>query len=114
MRRMEALIAARTVVDGLRSVWQRGCNMLDLHDPKQTYEIFRLQWMIAHGYGIPDLIKNLEDMIEEDQNESGVRTSLQSLFQDWEFGIGFDCVIWPCYQEFLEHDYPLMLKSINT
>ena len=88
--------------------------MLDLHDPKQAYVIFRLQWMIEHGYGILDLIKNLEAMIEEDQNESGVRTSLQSLFQDWENGIGFDGAIWTCYQEFLEHDYPLMLKSINT
>ena len=60
------------------------------------------------------LEKNLDAMIEEDQNESSVRTSLQSLFQDWEFGIGFDGAIWPCYQEFLEHDYPLMLKAINT
>lgn len=88
--------------------------MLDIHDPKQAYEIFRLQWMIEHGYGISDLVKNLEAMIEEDQNESGVRTSLYSLFQDWEFGIGFDCAIWPCYQEFLDHEYPMMLESINT
>ena len=56
--------------------------MLDLHDPKQAYEIFRLQWMIDHGYGILDFIKNLETMIEEDQNESGVRTGLESLFLD--------------------------------
>ena len=63
--------------------------MLDLHDSKQAYEIFRLQWMIDHGYGILDLIKNLVAMIEEDQIESGVRTSLESLFKDWEFGIGF-------------------------
>ena len=83
--------------------------MLDLHDPKQAYEIFRLQWMIEHGYSVLDLLKNLDAMIKEDQNESGVRTSLQSLFQDWEFGIGFDGAIWPCYQEFLEHDYPLIL-----
>ena len=34
--------------------------MLDLHDPKQDYEIFRLQWMIAHGYSVLDLLKNLE------------------------------------------------------
>ena len=88
--------------------------MLDLHDPKQAYEIFRLKWMIDHGYGILDFIKNLETMIEEDQNEFGVRTGLESLFQDWEFGIGFDGSIWPCYEEFLEHDYPLMLNSINT
>ena len=84
--------------------------MLDLQDPKQAYEIYRLQWMMDHGFTIPDLIKNLDSMIEEDANESGVRTSLQSLFQDWEFGIGFDSEIWPCYQEFLENEYPMILK----
>ena len=52
--------------------------MLDLHDPKQAYEIFRLQWMIDHGYSVLDLLKNLETMIEEDQNEFGVRTGLES------------------------------------
>lgn len=84
--------------------------MLDLQDPKQAYEIYRLQWMMDHGFTIPDLIKNLEPMIEEDSNESGVRTSLQSLFQAWEFGIGFDSEIWLCYQEFLENEYPMILK----
>ena len=87
--------------------------MLDLQDPKQAYEIYRLQWMINHGFSIPDLIKNLESMIEEDANESGARTGLQSLFQDWEFGMGFDSAIWPCYQEFLENEYPMMLKLQN-
>ena len=72
--------------------------MFDLHDPKQAYEIFRLQWMIDHGYSVLDLLNNLEAIIEEDQNESGVRTSLESLFLDWEFGIGFDGSIWPCYE----------------
>ena len=70
--------------------------------------------MIDHGYSVLALLKNLEAMIEEDQNEYGVRISLESLFKDWEFGIGFDGSIWPYYEEFLEHDYPLMLNSINT
>ena len=87
--------------------------MLDLQDPKQAYEIYRLQWMMDHGFTIPDLIRNLESMIEEDANESGESTGLQSLFQDWEFGIGFDSEIWPCYQEFLENEYPMMLKLQN-
>lgn len=79
--------------------------MLGNDHARQVYERFRLQWMIDHGYSLEDLIRNLESMIEEDQNESGVRTSLLSLFQDWEFGIGFDGAIWPCYQEFLENEY---------
>ena len=88
--------------------------MLDLHDPKQEQEIFRLKLLIFQGYSVLDLLKNFEAMIEEDQNEFGVRTGLESLFQDWEFCIGFDGSIWPCYEKFLEHDYPLMLNSINT
>ena len=88
--------------------------MFDLKDANQAYEVFRLKWIIDHGFSVFDLVKNLDAMIEEDQNESGVRTSIQSLFQDWEFGIGFDGAIWPCYQEFLEQDYPLMLNSIKT
>ena len=87
--------------------------MLDLQDPKQAYEIYRLQWMINHGFSIPDLIMKLDSMIEEDANESGESNGLQSLFQDWEFGIGFDSEIWPCYQEFLENEYPMMLKIQN-
>ena len=85
--------------------------MLENHHARQAYERFKLQWMLAHGYGLDDLIRNLESMIEEDQNESGVRTDLPSLFQDWEFGIGFDGSIWSCYQEFLENEYLDMLEK---
>lgn len=85
--------------------------MIEVNDPRQAYEIFKLQWMIDHGYSIPDLIAQLEAMVEEDENESGIRTGLLSLLQDWEFGIGFDGSIWPCYQEFLENEYHTMLKS---
>lgn len=87
--------------------------MLDIHDPKQTYEIFRLQWMIDHGFTIPDLILHLESMLEEDMDGADIRTNLLSLFADWEFGIGFHGAIWPCYQEFLENEYPRMLKYRN-
>ena len=80
MARIKATIAAPTAADGLKSVWQRRCSMLDLHDPKQAYEIFRLQWMIDHGYGILDFIKNLEAMIEEDQNESGRCKNFRAIF----------------------------------
>lgn len=80
-------------------------------DPKKAYEIFQLQWMLDHGYSIRDLIDQLEVMAEEDENKSGVRTDLQSLLQDWEYGFGFDGSIWPCYQEFLDTDYPAMLQA---
>lgn len=84
--------------------------MFDLHDPEQAYEIFKLQWMIDHGYSILDLIENLESVIEE-QNESGERTGIQDIFDLWQFSIGFGGAIWPCYQEFLAYEYLMMLKA---
>ena len=85
--------------------------MLENHHARQAYERFRRQWMIDHGYSLEDLVRNLESMILEDENESGVRTDLPSLFQDWEYGIGFDGAIWPCFEEFLENEYPTILEK---
>lgn len=84
--------------------------MFDIQDPRQAYEIFRLQWMINHGYSIRDLITNLESLIEE-QNESGERTGIQDIFNLWQFNVGFGGAIWPCYQEFLDYEYTMMLKE---
>ena len=67
--------------------------------------------MIEHGATLSDLVHNLQLMLDENLDGSDIPTSLQSLFSDLEFGFGFDGAIWPCYQEFLEHDYPLMMKS---
>ena len=85
--------------------------MLDIKNPVQAYEAFKLQWMIAHGATLSDLVHNLQLMLDENLDGSDIPTSLQSLFSDLEFGFGFDGAIRPCYQEFLEHDYPLMMKS---
>ena len=60
--------------------------MFDLKDTRQAYEVFRLQWMIDHGYSILAMLKNLEAMIEEDPNESGVNediTMLDALQRLW-------------------------------
>ena len=85
--------------------------MLENHHARQAYERFRLQWMIDHGYRLEDLVLKLESMIMEDENESGVQTDLLSLFEDWEFGIGFNGAIWPCFDEFLENEYPIILEK---
>lgn len=87
--------------------------MLDIRDPLQAYEIFKLQWMIDHGLSIRDLIENLQIMLDEDLDGSDVPTSLHNLFSDWEFGFGFNGAIWPCYQEFLDQDYPMMKSYMN-
>ena len=85
--------------------------MLDIKNPVHAYEVFKLQWMIEQGATLSDLVHNLQLMLDENLDGADIPTSLQSLFSDLEFGFGFDGAIRPCYQEFLEHDYPLMMKS---
>lgn len=70
-------------------------------DPQEAYEKYKLMWMLAHGYSLKDLIKELQDALDESDED----LSLQSIFEDWEFGIGFGSEIWPCYNEFLETEY---------
>lgn len=80
---------------------------------QKAYEVFKLQWMINHDFSLTDLVECMDIMVHEDQSDSGVRTSLQSLFEDWEFGVGFvGGQIWPCYEEFKQNEY--VEKSENT
>jgi len=67
---------------------------------KIAYEKYRLDWMIAHGHSITELMKELELMRQEDPE-----CSLLSLFEDWEYGYGFSSEVWACYDEFLETEY---------
>lgn len=73
---------------------------------KKEYEQFKLQWMIDHGYTLTDLVAHLDMMIHEDHaEETGVRTSLPSLFEDWEYGVGFaGGAVWPCFEEWLRNN----------
>lgn len=73
---------------------------------RKEYDQFKLQWMIDHGYTLTDLVEHLEMMIHEDTAvETGGRTSLQTLFENWEFGVGFiDGSVWPCFEEWLAND----------
>ena len=70
-----------------------------LKTKRKEYEKFKLQWMIDHGYTLFDLIHELQMMIDESDGES-----LKELFEDWEYGFGFNSEIWPCYDEWLDYD----------
>lgn len=77
----------------------------DKTDIRRRYEQYKLQWMIDHGFTLADLIACMEDMISEDLSGSEVHTNLQSLFADWEYGVGFEGgSIWPCFAEYLQSD----------
>ena len=65
-----------------------------------AYERFKLEWMLAHGYTLKDLIDELEQLRKESPE-----LSLESIFHDWEFEYGFNTEIWPCFEEFLDCEY---------
>ena len=44
---------------------------------EQRYEQFKLQWMIDHGYTLPDLIKQLGAAIQDCQYEVTDESTLQ-------------------------------------
>ena len=67
---------------------------------KIAYEKYRLDWMIAHGHSITMLLRELENMRQEDPDRS-----LLSMFEEWEYGFGFSSEVWACYDEFLETEY---------
>ena len=78
---------------------------ISLQRARKAYERFKLQWMIDHGFTLSDLIACMEDLVCEDLSDCQVRTSLQSLFADWEYGLGFaGGSIWPCFEEYLQSD----------
>ena len=65
-----------------------------------AYEQFKLEWMLAHGYTLQDLVAELEKLREESPD-----LSLPDIFADWEYGYGFSSEIWPCFDEFLDCEY---------
>jgi len=75
-------------------------------DTLRAYEQFKLQWMIDHGFTLSDLMEELDKMQEENPD-----ATVSSLFDDWEYGYGFASEVWPCYEEFMEEDYPWLKKS---
>ena len=78
---------------------------ISLQRAKKAYERFKLQWMIDHGFTLADLIACMEDMVCQDLSGSEIRTSLPSLFADWEYGVGFaGGSVWPCFEEYLQSD----------
>lgn len=73
-----------------------------------AYERFKLQWMIDHGF----TLKNLLGYLDKSREESPDLT-LSEIFDDWEFGYGFDSQIWPCFEEFLDCEYKERMINSN-
>lgn len=64
------------------------------------YQQYQLQWMIDHGYGLDDLMRELSAIQCSDTEDVGVRsTPIMELFREWEADYGFGSEIWACEEE---------------
>lgn len=77
---------------------------------KQEYELFKLQWMIDHGYTLRSLMDWLDRYLAEemseflDGNDIDLDLNPSSIFSRWESESGFNGNIYPCFEEWLEND----------
>ena len=65
-----------------------------------SYEKYRLQWMLNHGYTLTDLIHQLDIMQCECPD-----SCIETLFDDWDYGYGFGGEIWASFGEFLQAEF---------
>lgn len=67
----------------------------------EGYERYQLEWMIAHGYSIRDLIQAMYELQYDDPEDSDyISQPVTDLFEDWESDCGFPgAEIWVCEDE---------------
>ena len=64
-----------------------------------AYDKYQLEWMIAHGHSIRDLVEALG---EYNADRLGKYAIEPELLWAWENDNGFNGEIWACYDEWLE------------
>lgn len=81
----------------------RKLNKNNVDDLIREYDIFKLQWMLNHGYTLRELINSLALYISEDSEEYD-QDDLTQFFDEWELDVGFNGEIYPCFHEWLHND----------
>lgn len=67
------------------------------------YQKYQLEWMIAHGFSLQDLMMELTKLQYDDPEDSDmISTPVSELFDEWVSDIGFDSEIWACEDEWNE------------
>lgn len=82
---------------------------------KKCYELYQLQWMMAHGHSLTDLFNvftglAVEEIEEEPEHaptdETSVRNHAELLKERFLYETGFGSgSIYACYEEFLDHEF---------
>ncbi len=68
---------------------------------KRLYELYKLDWMMRHGYSLRDLINCLGEIQEEE-----CEGSINDLFETFESDMGFGCAsLYVCFAEFMVSEF---------
>lgn len=70
---------------------------------EKEYQIYRLNWMLEHGFSINDLIGEMQAHLEN-RDENIDIVNIKQLFAEWEQDSGFSGQIWACYDEFVDNE----------
>lgn len=70
----------------------------------KLYDAYQLDWMLAHGYSLSDLIKAV-DASEAFRDSNTSNRNLLDIYEDWAFEKGFGTEIWATYDEFINNDF---------
>lgn len=71
---------------------------------KEMYESFKMLWMISHEITMEE-ISLMADQWKADSDYEGT-------FEDYLEEFRFGGEIWPCFEEFVESDFPIIDKSL--
>lgn len=80
----------------------------------KLYDLYQLDWMMSHGYGLSDLMHDLTEIheyhddyitdyyeFEGDTEPKGMKADIEGIFRAWEFDSdAFYGSCWVCFDEF--------------
>lgn len=69
------------------------------------YQKYQLEWMIAHGFSLDDLIAELTQVQYADpEDRDQVSTPVNELFAQFVEDVGFSGELWACEREWAEYE----------
>lgn len=71
-----------------------------------AYKLYQLDWMQREGYGIENIIKEIENQsLVNKAFDFSDDASIFGIFKQWESDNGFGGELYACYKEFLNTEY---------
>ena len=67
---------------------------------RKRYETFKLKWLIEHGYGLRDVLKEVDWYLQDNFYNISIWSAFD-LFEHYGFEDG---VIYPCFKEWIDNE----------